>query len=72
MLLLVFARGGQQGYNVHVIADAVSSRTQENRETAIQRMRHAGAFIASTEMILFQFMDRAGTVEFRQISRLIK
>ena len=62
----------QEGYNVHVIADAVSSRTQENRETAMERMRQAGAFIASTEMILFQLMDRAGTDEFREISRLVK
>jgi hypothetical protein len=50
----------------------VSSRTERNRDLALERLRQSGVFIASTEMILFQLMDRAGTDEFRAISRLIK
>ena len=61
-----------RGYEVHLIADAVSSRTQRNRDIAIERMRQSGAFIASTEMILFQLMDQAGTDEFKAISKLVK
>lgn len=61
-----------EGYEVHLIADAVSSRTQRNRDIAIERMRQSGAFIASTEMILFQLMDKAGTDEFKAISKLVK
>jgi len=61
-----------RGYEVHLVADAVSSRTQRNRDIAIERMRQSGAFIASTEVILFQLMDRAGTDEFKAISRLVK
>jgi nicotinamidase-related amidase len=60
------------GFEVHVVADAVSSRTPDNHRYAINRMQQAGAFIATTEMILFQFMDYAGTDQFKQISRLIK
>ncbi len=61
-----------RGYEVHLIADAVSSRTQRNRDIAIERMRQSGAFIASTEMILFQLMVEAGTDEFKAISKLVK
>lgn len=62
----------EKGYEVHVVADAVSSRTSENKKIALNRLRQAGAFIVSTEMILFQLIDEAGTDEFKAISRLIK
>ena len=58
--------------DVYVIADAVSSRTIKNKSIAIEWMRESGAFIASTEMILFQLLDKAGTEEFKLISKLIK
>ncbi len=62
----------KEGYEVHVVADAVSSRTPENKQLALERMRQAGAFITSTEMILFMLLDKAGTDEFKAISKLIK
>ncbi len=61
-----------EGYEVHVVADAVSSRTPENKQIALDRLRQAGAYITSVEMILFQLMDYAGTDEFKAISKLIK
>lgn len=60
------------GYDVHIVADAVSSRTLENKIIAIERMRQSGAFIVSTEMILFQLIDQAGTDEFKEINKLVK
>lgn len=60
------------GYEVHVVADAVSSRTPENKQLALDRMRQSGAFITSTEMILFMLLEKAGTEEFKAISKLIK
>jgi nicotinamidase-related amidase len=62
----------EKGFEVHVVADAVSSRTPQNKQLALERMRQSGAFIVSTEMILFQLMDKAGTEEFKAISKLIK
>ena len=59
-------------FEVHVAADAISSRTLENKNIAIERLRQSGAFIESTEMILFQLLDTAGTDEFKSISKLIK
>ena len=62
----------EKGFEVHVVADAVSSRTAENKKIALERLRQSGAFIVSVEMILFQLLKEAGTEEFKDISRLIK
>lgn len=59
-------------YKVHVVSDAVSSRTAENRSIALQRMRDAGAVITSTEMFIYEILERAGTDEFRAVLPLIK
>lgn len=60
------------GLRPFVVADAISSRTPENWRLALDRMRAAGAVIVSTEMILFELLERAGTDEFRQILPLVK
>jgi nicotinamidase-related amidase len=57
---------------VYIVADAVSSRTPENKLLALDRMRQSGVFIVSTEMILFQLLEYSGTDEFKAISKLIK
>lgn len=61
-----------QGYEVHIVADAVSSRKIFDKTIALERIKQAGGYIVTTEMILFGLMDFAGTEEFKQISRLIK
>jgi nicotinamidase-related amidase len=60
------------GYGVTVIADAVSSRTAENKDVALRRMVADGARLSSTEMVLFELTVNSGTDEFRAISRLVK
>ncbi len=60
------------GYAVHVVSDAVCSRTKANFKTAIEFMRDAGSVITCTETVLFQLLERADTGEFRIISKLIK
>ena len=60
------------GIDVHVVVDAVSSRTSENKHNAIERMKQSNIFIVSTEMIIFQLMKKSGTKEFKLISKLIK
>ena len=62
----------KNGLQVHVVSDAVSSRTAENKNVGIERMRQSGVFIASTETILFQLLKKAGTEEFKSISKLLK
>lgn len=60
------------GYDVTIVADAVSSRTQANKEMAIRRMMADGARLSTTEMVLFELTVNSGTDEFREISRLVK
>jgi nicotinamidase-related amidase len=57
---------------VTVIADAVSSRTEENTRIALRRMEREGARLSSTEMALFEMCVVSGTDEFRAISKLVK
>ncbi|MCD6394384.1 MAG: hydrolase [Planctomycetes bacterium] len=58
--------------NVHLIADAVSSRTAANRQIAIQRLTAEGANLSSTEMILFELLKTAEHPEFKELCGLIK
>ncbi|MDD5222514.1 MAG: hydrolase [bacterium] len=60
------------GFNVHVVSDAVSSRTPENRNVGIERMRQFGAVITSTEMLIFELLKQAGTEEFKAVLPLVK
>jgi nicotinamidase-related amidase len=62
----------EKGFRVFVAADAVSSRTPENYRFGLDRMRAAGAVIVSTEMLLFELLEEAGTAEFKQILTLVK
>ena len=57
---------------VHVAADAVSSRTPENRELGLTKMQRAGALTTSTEAALFELLGRAGTPEFKAVQELVK
>lgn len=59
-------------HTVQVVADAVSSRTAENRRVALDRFRQVGAVVTSTEMFLYEVMRRAGTEEFRAVLPLVK
>lgn len=61
-----------EGYTVYVAADCVSSRTAFDRDTAIERMRNAGAVITSYEAILFDVLGWSKAEEFKQISALVK
>jgi len=62
----------QDGLAVHVVQDAICSRTQENWKTGIAFMRDAGAVVTCTETALFQLLKVAGTEEFKKISQRIK
>lgn len=61
-----------RGSAVHVCADAVSSRTPANREIGLGLMARAGAVITSTEVCVFDLLGRAGSDEFRALSKVIK
>jgi nicotinamidase-related amidase len=60
------------GYSVHVVADAVTSRTQANWRLAMAQLRQAGAVVTTTETALFQLLRQADTDDFRELARLIR
>ncbi|HOS60673.1 MAG TPA: isochorismatase family protein [Syntrophorhabdaceae bacterium] len=59
-------------FNVHIISDAVSSRTSKNRHIALERMKQAGAVISSTEMFIYEILQKAGTDAFKATLQLVK
>jgi nicotinamidase-related amidase len=60
------------GYEVHVCADAVSSRTEEHRRVGLDLCREAGAVITTAETAIFDLLHQAGTAEFKKVSPLMK
>ena len=62
----------QSGLEVFVVADAVSSRSPHSVSAACARLLHAGCHWVTTEMVAFEWMERAATDEFRALSPLFK
>jgi nicotinamidase-related amidase len=60
------------GYEVQAVADAVSSRTLENKEVGLQKMRDAGVGVTSVETALFELLKVAEGDQFRDIIRIVK
>ncbi len=60
------------GYVVHLVQDAVMSRSEQNRLAALSMMQQAGAVISCTESVLFQWLKVAGTDSFKKLSKLVK
>lgn len=61
-----------EGFQVHLVRNAVSSRKQMDYDTAQQRLAEAGAIITTTETVLFELLEKAGTPEFKNVVKLIK
>lgn len=59
-------------YQVHLIADAVSSRSAINRDIAFRRMDASGVNLSCVEMALFEMMVDAKHPKFREVTRLLK
>jgi nicotinamidase-related amidase len=59
-------------YEVHVVADATSSRSQMDRLLALQRFQQAGAIVTSSEAILLQLVADKDHPHFKEIQALIK
>lgn len=60
------------GFQVHLAADAVASRVDQNREIAVDLLRQAGALVSSTEIVIFQWACRANNADFRKILPIVK
>jgi len=61
-----------RGAVVHVVADAVCSRAKANWRIGLDLADRAGAIPTSTEVCVFDLLGRAGSDEFRTLSKLIR
>ena len=60
------------GYNVHIVTDAVSSRSEDNRKLGIRCIERAGGVPTSTEMTIFELLRVAEGETFKAISKIVK
>ena len=57
---------------IYVVEDAVSSRKLSDKESALHRLRADGAQLVTTEMVVCEWLRRAGTDDFKALQPLIK
>lgn len=62
----------RQGHEVIVLADAVASRSEGNWKNGLALCAGTGATIANTETVVFDLLGKAGTEDFRALSKLIR
>jgi len=60
------------GYEVHILADAVSSRAASNKQLALEKMKDAGALLTSVEIALFELLKVAQGDKFKKILQIVK
>ena len=59
-------------YEVNLVADAVSSRSAENKHIALQRLSAEGVCLSSTEMTIFELLKTAKHPKFKELAKLIR
>jgi len=60
------------GFRVYLAVDAIGARFEIDYQTALRRMESAGATLTTTEAALFEWCERSGTPQFKEISRLVQ
>lgn len=62
----------REGFQVHLAADATSSRSDFNWKIGLDRMKESGIQISSTEMMIYELLSRSGTPEFKAMLAFLK
>ncbi len=62
----------RHGFRVHLVRDAICSRSKENYLAALHNAALAGATVTTVEMALFQMLQDANNPHFKKISNLVK
>lgn len=62
----------EQGFEAFVVADAIGSRAKESRKLAIARLLRSGVDVVDSDMVIFEWLERAGTPEFKELQALVK
>ena len=59
-------------FDVFVVTDACTSRTERNRDAAYDRLAAEGANLVTTEMVLFEWLRGAEHEHFKAVQDLIR
>jgi len=62
----------EAGYTPFVVEDGVCSRREAHKANALHRLRATGVTVSNVESVLFEWLQRAGTDEFRKLAKLIR
>jgi nicotinamidase-related amidase len=62
----------EDDFDVWVVTDACSSRTERNRDAAFDRLAAAGVELVTTEMVAFEWLRTAEHPAFKAVMALIK
>ena len=62
----------EEEFEVWVVTDACSSRSERNRDAAFDRLAGAGAELVTTEMVAFEWLRTAEHPVFKEILGLVK
>lgn len=62
----------ERGHDVHVVVDACSSMKVLDRNVALERMQQAGAYLTTSQSIVFMLMQTAHHAKFKTVSSYVK
>ena len=62
----------KRGYVPYVVVDATSSRKKIDYEISLKRMVQENIYLTTSEILFYRLLEKAGTPEFREISKIIK
>ena len=62
----------RRGLTVHVAADGVASRRDDHRDAGLSLCERAGAVVTTTETVVFDWLERAGSEQFKLLSKVIR
>lgn len=60
-----------RGVEVHVVSDAVGSRSEANRKLGLGKAERSGAWLTSVETALFELLGAAGGDQFKSVQSLV-
>jgi nicotinamidase-related amidase len=59
-------------YSVHVVSDAIASRSPRNRDIGWEKMIASGCVPSCVEIALFEMLEESNTEHFKSVQRLVK
>jgi len=62
----------EQGYEVYLAVDAISSRSAQSSKIGLQRLRDAGAWVCHTESVVYEWMKSAESPAFKEVLQIVK